>query len=99
MGRGSRKLARPVENFGPYQTSCSRSSTDTRQHEYHHVGSHVITSEVSYDELLPEFRAITNISALIIGELVDSSQDSAFYRFYLGILPAIYIVGNRCRDR
>jgi hypothetical protein len=57
------------------------------------------TSETSYDELLPEFRAITNLSASIIGELLDPSQDSAFYRFDLGILPGIYLVGTRCRDR
>ena len=57
------------------------------------------TSEVSFDELLPEFRAITNLAASIIGDLLDSSQESAFYRFDLGILPALYLVGTRCRDR
>lgn len=71
-----------------------------------HVNMNIITlvcmsftSETSFDELLPEFRAITNLAASIIGELVDSSQESAFYRFDLGILPALYLVGTRCRDR
>ncbi|PMD37601.1 hypothetical protein L207DRAFT_78884 [Hyaloscypha variabilis F] len=71
-----------------------------------HVNMNIITlvgmsftSEVSFDELLPEFRAITDLAASIIGELLDFSQESAFYRFDLGILPALYLVGTRCRDR
>jgi hypothetical protein len=62
------------------------------------VGMSSFTSETSFDELLPEFRAITNLSASIIDQLLDSSQESAFYRFDLGILPALYLVGTRCRD-
>lgn len=56
-------------------------------------------SEISFDELLPEFRATTNLAASIIGELFGSSEESAFYRFDLGIIPALYLVGTRCRDR
>jgi hypothetical protein len=71
-----------------------------------HVNMNIITligmsftSETSFDELLPEFRAITNLAASIIGELLDSSHETAFYRFDLGVLPALYLVGTRCRDR
>jgi hypothetical protein len=71
-----------------------------------HVNMNVITSlgmcfasEISFDELLPEFRATTNLAASIIGELFGSSEESAFYRFDLGIIPALYLVGTRCRDR
>jgi len=70
-----------------------------------HVNMNIITlvgmsftAETSFDELVPECRAITNLSASIIDQLLDSSQESAFYRFDLGILPALYLVGTRCRD-
>ena len=56
-------------------------------------------SEMSIDELLPEFRATTNLAASIIGELIGSSQESAFYRFDLRIIPALNLAGTHCRDR
>jgi hypothetical protein len=57
------------------------------------------TSETSYDTLLSEFRDITTLTASIYPQLIASSENSALYHFDLGVIPALYLVGSRCRNR
>ena len=57
------------------------------------------TDEASFDAFLPDFRAIVNLASHIHPCLIKSSQDSGLYHFDLGILPALYLVGTRCRDK
>lgn len=99
VGGCSWKLARPIENPDPSKRIVA---VLLQVHLNMNVTTLIgmsFTSEVSFDELLPKFRAITNLAASIIGELLGSSHESAFYRFDLGILPALYLVGIRFRDR
>jgi len=56
-------------------------------------------SETRFDAFLTEFRAITTLSSSIHAQLISSSKESGLYRFDLGIIPALYLVGSRCRDR
>ena len=57
------------------------------------------TDETSFDAFLPDFRSIANLSANVYPYLIKSSQNSGLYRFDLSILPALYLVGTRCRDK
>ena len=57
------------------------------------------TTESAFDAHRSEFRAITELSASIYAQLVSTSQNSGFYFFDIGILPAIALVGTQCRDR
>jgi hypothetical protein len=57
------------------------------------------TDETSFDAFLPDFRSIANLSSFIHPYLIESSQDSGLYHFDLGMLPALYLVGTRCRDK
>lgn len=57
------------------------------------------SDETSFDVFLPDFRAITNLSSNIHPQLIESSQNSGLYHFDLGLLPALYLVGTRCRDK
>lgn len=52
------------------------------------------TSETRFDAFLSEFREITHLSSLIHAQLI-----TAPYRFDLGIIAPLYLVGSRCRDR
>jgi len=57
------------------------------------------TSETRFDAFLTEFHAILTLSSSIHAQLISSSKESGLYRFDLGIIPALYLVGSRCRDR
>ena len=57
------------------------------------------TDETSFDVFLPDFRAITNLAVSIHPQLVESSKKSGIHHVDLGIIPALYLVGARCRDK
>lgn len=57
------------------------------------------SDETSFDAFLPDFRAIVNLSSYVHPQLIESSQNSGLYKFDLGFLPALYLVGTRCRHK
>ncbi|KAH6665665.1 hypothetical protein B0J14DRAFT_491773, partial [Halenospora varia] len=57
------------------------------------------TTETAYDTFPLEFRDIVQGAKIIYPELVKSSQNSALYQFEVALLPALYLVGSKCRDR
>ncbi|KAF4628893.1 hypothetical protein G7Y89_g9256 [Cudoniella acicularis] len=57
------------------------------------------TTEISYDALLPEFCEIIKLASSIHPELIASSQNNVLYHFDVSVLPALYVVASKCRDR
>jgi hypothetical protein len=54
-------------------------------------------NKTTFDDYLPQFREMTELSALIYPYLVNSN--GALFHFDLGIIPALSQVGMLCRDR
>jgi hypothetical protein len=57
------------------------------------------TDEVFFDAFLFDFRAITNLAASIYPQLIESSKRTGVHHVDLGVIPALYLVGIRCRDK
>jgi hypothetical protein len=54
-------------------------------------------SEMEYDSMLPEFQSIYALAASIWS--VHVSNPGVSYNFELGLLPPLFLVATRCRDR
>jgi hypothetical protein len=57
-----------------------------------------LTSETGYDAFLPEFTAVVELSELILPYILSSHYASETrFHFDIGIVPALFLVGSRCR--
>ena len=57
------------------------------------------TTEIGYDELLPEFKKIYSLAKSIYEPLITSVKDKVSYHFDPSVLPALFLLVSRCRDR
>ncbi|RDW65975.1 hypothetical protein BP6252_09610 [Coleophoma cylindrospora] len=57
-----------------------------------------ITSEMAYDDYLPEFTTITTLCDSVFLYLgSDDQESSSRFHFDIGIVSALFLVGSRCR--
>jgi hypothetical protein len=57
------------------------------------------TTEIGYDELLLEFRELYSLAESIYEPLITSVKDKVSYHFDPSVLPALFLLVSRCRDR
>jgi hypothetical protein len=56
-------------------------------------------TEIGYDEMLPEFKQIYELANTVYEPLITSMKDKVSYRFHPSVLPALFLLLSRCRDR
>jgi hypothetical protein len=57
------------------------------------------STEIGYDEHLTEFKEIYSLAESIYEPLITSVRDKVSYNFDLSVLPALFLLVSRCRDR
>ncbi|KAE9369896.1 hypothetical protein N431DRAFT_443517 [Stipitochalara longipes BDJ] len=57
------------------------------------------TTQTAYDQFFPEYRMIIDGVEFVYPHLVQAHNGEPLYRFDLGIIMALFLVGVRCRDR
>jgi hypothetical protein len=57
------------------------------------------STEVGYDELLPEFKEVLHLAESIYEPLITSVMDKVSYHYDPSVLPALFLLISHCRDR
>jgi hypothetical protein len=57
------------------------------------------THEISYDSFLPDFQHIYHLAASVYPSLIAAHADQVSYHFDPSVLPALFLLVTRCRDR
>jgi hypothetical protein len=63
------------------------------------LGGAFCKTQSAYDQFLPEYQKIIDGVELVYPHLVGAYKGEPLYRFDLGIIIALFLVGGRCRDR
>ena len=63
------------------------------------LGGAFCATQSAYDQFLPEYQKIIDSVELVYPHLVEAYNGEPLYRFDLGIIIALFLVGGRCRER
>ncbi|KAK0130295.1 hypothetical protein ONS96_000816 [Cadophora gregata f. sp. sojae] len=63
------------------------------------VAGTTFTNETSYDEFLPQFTEIVSLARQVTDNLLVISNNKPAYHFHTSVVPPLFIVLLRCRDR
>jgi hypothetical protein len=73
--------------------------------QIHEIMAHIMlqgaffTTQTAYDQFLPEYQRIMDLVEYVYPHLVDDNDGVPLYRFDLGIVIAMFLVGVRCREK
>ena len=63
------------------------------------LASSFSTLELSYDQFLPQFRQIVDLTESIYDKVVHGNQGHLVYHFDFGIVAPLFLTATKCRDR
>lgn len=73
--------------------------------QIHEIMTHIMLegaffmTQTAYDQFLPEYQRIMDLVEYVYPHLVDANDGEPLYRFDLGIIIAMFLVGVRCREK
>jgi hypothetical protein len=88
-----------------WKTGTQQEKTAACLLQIHALMAHIIlagtfcTTETAFDQFLPEYQKIMELVKCVYPHLVEANDGEPVYRFGLGIIIAMFLVGVRCRHK